>query len=86
MNYRLLKLKREIEKIGYKERAYISNEDLDDICRYLSEEASQDLKSNGYKNNSISYKNLNTETLMELSEKILIVGSGDGTVILIDDI
>lgn len=83
---RLRKLKKDLLSIKKDESPLITSDDLEVICMNLSEEAAQDLKYNGYKNNSISYKNLNTETLMELSEKILIVGSGDETVILIDDI
>ena len=45
---------------------------------------------NGYKDGNLVYKNLKTETLIEIvdpeASKILIVGTGKGTRVLIDDV
>ena len=60
------------------------------MCKYLSKEAAEDVMKNGYKDGNLIYKNLKTETLIEIvdpeASKILIVGTGDGTRIFIDDI
>ena len=45
---------------------------------------------NGYKDGNLIYKNLKTETLIEIADpeaaKILIVGTGEGTRVFIDDV
>ena len=79
--YQLDKLKRQLEAIRNKNVPYITNADIESICKDLSKKAAADLRENGFKNNTIDYAALETETLIELSENILIIGAGDDTVI-----
>lgn len=85
MDYRLSKLLKEVKELGVKDKPLISKEGLKEICKLLSEEAAVDFKR-ACKNGYIEYSVLTNETLIELSEKILVAGEGDGTVIIIDDI
>lgn len=82
---RLKKLKKELLKINISNNHYIDTETLNEICRYLTKPARQDLRKN-YKDGFILYKNMKTETLKELDNKILIAGNGEETTIIIDDI
>ena len=84
--YTLKKLKRQVKELRNNNVPYITADDIESICKDLSEEAAADLRNNGFRNNTIDYAALKAETLIELSESILIVGKGNGTVILIDDV
>ena len=79
--HQLDKLKRQLEAIRNKNVPYITDTDIESICKDLSKKAAADLRENGFKNNTIDYAALETETLIELSENILIIGAGDDTVI-----
>ena len=81
----LKKLKRELSKISINKIQYISDEDIKEICNNLSREAAADVEAN-YKNNTLNYKGMQTSTLIELSEYTIIAGTGEDTVIIIDDI
>lgn len=79
--YTLRKLKRQVKELRNNNVPYITADDIESICKDLSKEAATDLKENGFKYNTIDYTALKTETLIELSENVLIVGTGNGTVI-----
>lgn len=59
-------------------------DDIEIIREYLSEEAFEDVKAN-FKNHTIRYDKLKTETLKEMAENILIVGTGDETVVFVGE-
>ena len=80
MKRNLNRLRKEIKNLSVEEYPYIPLEEIQDMCKYLSKEAAEDVIKNGYKDGNLIYKNLKTETLIE------IVGTGDETVILIDDV
>ena len=80
--YTLRKLKKQVKELRSNNIPFITDDDIESICKDLSEEAAADLKENGFKNNTINYAALKTETLIELSENILIVGTGNGTVVI----
>ena len=69
---------------------HIPLEEIQEMCKYLSKEAAEDVMQNGYKDGNLIYKNLKTETLIEIvdpeASKILIVGTGKGTRVFIDDV
>ena len=72
------KLKRQLEAIRDKNVHYI--DDIEIIREYLSEEAFEDVRGN-FKDHTIKYDKLKTSTLEEMSNNILIVGTGKDTVI-----
>ena len=80
--YTLKKLKKQVKELRNNNVPYITADDIESICKDLSDEAAEDLKENGFKNNTIDYAALKTETLIELSENILIVGTGKETVVI----
>ena len=80
--YTLKKLQKQVKELRSNNVPYITKEDIESICKDLSKEAAADLKENGFKNNTIDYAALKTETLIELSENILIVGTGKETVVI----
>lgn len=90
MKRNLNRLRKEIKNLSVEEHPYISLKEIQDMCKYLSKEAAEDVMKNGYKDGNLIYKNLKTETLIEIvdpeASKILIVGTGDGTRVFIDDI
>ena len=79
--YTLKRLKKQVKELRSNNIPFITDDDIESICKDLSKEAAADLKENGFKNNTINYAALKTETLIELSEAVLIVGTGNGTVI-----
>lgn len=85
MNYRLSKLIREVKELGVKDELFISKEDMNEICKLLSKEAGEDFRK-ACKDGYIGYSKLSKETLIELTEKLVIAGTGKETVIIIDDI
>ena len=80
--YTLRKLKKQVKELRNNNVPYITADDINSICKDLSEEAAVDLRNNGFRNNTIDYAALKTETLIELSESILIVGKGNETVVI----
>lgn len=81
--YTLRKLKKQAKELRNNNVPYITADDIESICKDLSEEAAADLKENGFKNNTINYAALKSETLIELSGAVLIVGKGkEGTVLI----
>ena len=76
--YQLDKLKRQLEAIRDKNVHYI--DDIEIIREYLSKEAFEDVRGN-FKDHTIKYDKLKTSTLEEMSNNILIVGTGKDTVI-----
>ena len=83
MESSLRKLKKKVKELKNKNVPYI--EDIEFLREYLSEEAFEDVKAN-FKDHTIKYDRLQESTLNEMNEKILVVGHGDKTVILIDDV
>ena len=89
MKSTLRKLKKDLKSITKKQYPYIPLEEIKDLCKQLSEEAAADIMQNGYKNGELIYSKLKTETLAEIvgpEAKALIVGTGDGTRVFIDDV
>lgn len=89
MKSTLRKLKKDLKSITKKQYPYISLEEMEDLCKQLSEEAAKDIMENGYKNGELIYSKLKTETLAEIigpEAKTLIVGRNKGTRIFIDDL
>ena len=89
MKSTLRKLKKDLKSITKKQYPYIPLEEIKDLCKQLSEEAAKDIMENGYKDGNLVYKNLKTETLIEIVDpeaKVLVVGTGKGTRVLIDDV
>ena len=80
--YQLDKLKRQLEAIRDKNVHYI--DDIEIIREYLSEEAFKDVKAN-FKDHTIIYDRLQTETLEEMANNILVVGTGDETVVIVGE-
>ena len=83
MESSLRKLKKKVKELKNKNVPYI--EDIEFLREYLSEESYADVEAN-FKDHTIIYDRLQESTLNEMNEKILVVGHGDKTVILIDDL
>lgn len=90
MKRNLNRLRKEIKNLSVEEYPYIPLEEMEDLCKQLSPEAVKDIMENGYKNGELIYSKLKTETLIEIVDpeaaKILIVGTGKGTRVFIDDV
>ena len=79
MQSTLRKLKKDIKSITKRQYPYIPLEEMQDLCKQLSEEAAKDIMQNGYKNGELIYSKLKTETLAEIvgpDAKALVVGKG----------
>lgn len=83
MNYKLNKMRKQLYNLKKENVHYI--DDIEIIREYISQEAFEDVKAN-FRDHTIIYDKLQESTLNEMNEKILIVGHGDKTVILIDDL
>ena len=81
-NYQLNKMKKQLNNLKKKNVHYI--DDIEIIGEYLSKEAFEDVKAN-FKDHTIRYDRLKTETLKEMAENILIVGTGDDTVVFVGE-
>lgn len=81
-NYQLNKMKKQLNNLKKKNVHYI--DDIEIIGEYLSKEAFEDVKAN-FKDHTIRYDRLKTETLKEMAENILIVGHGDETVVIVGE-
>ena len=89
MKRNLNRLRKEIKNLSVEEYPYIPLDEIQEMCKYLSKEAAEDVMQNGYKDGNLVYKNLKTETLIEIVDpkgKIFIIGTGEDTVALIDDV
>ena len=89
MKSTLRKLKKDLKSITKKQYPYIPLEEIKDLCKQLSPEAAKDIMENGYKNGELIYSKLKTETLAEIvgpEAVALVVGTGDGTRVFIDDV
>ena len=80
--YQLDKMKRQLHNLKKKNVHYI--DDIEIIREYLSKEAFEDVKAN-FKDHTIRYDRLKTETLKEMANNILIVGHGDDTVVFVGE-
>ena len=65
---RLNKIREEINSLQYNNIIYVSADDVEEICKLLSDEARADLRENGYQNYKINFSKLQTNTLIELAE------------------
>ena len=81
-NYQLNKMKKQLNNLKNKNVHYI--DDIGIIREYLTKEAFEDVKAN-FKDHTIRYDKLKTETLKEMAENILIVGHGDDTVVIVGE-
>ena len=81
-NYQLNKMRKQLYNLKNKNVHYI--DDIEIIGEYLSKEAFEDVKAN-FKDHTIRYDRLKTETLKEMAENILIVGTGDDTVVFVGE-
>ena len=80
--YTLKKLKKQVKELKGNNVHYI--DDIEIIREYLSEEAFDDVKAN-FIDHAIKYDRLKTSTLEEMSNNILIVGTGKDTVVIIGE-
>lgn len=88
MNYKLNKMKNELKAMRKEDNPVIPLEEMKDICKYLSQEAAEDIMKNGYKDGNLIYKNLKTETLAELigpEALALVVGTRKGTRVFVGE-
>ena len=88
MKRNLNRLRKEIKNLSVEEYPYIPLEEIQDMCKYLSKEAAEDVMKNGYKDGNLIYKNLKTETLAELigpEALALVVGTRKGTRVFVGE-
>lgn len=91
MNYKLNKMKNELKAMRKEDNPCIPPDDIMELCNYLSEEAKKDILDNGYdpRTGELIYSKLKTLTLAEIvgpEAVALVVGTGENTVALIDDV
>lgn len=91
MNYKLNKMKNELKAMRKEDNPVIPSDDILEFVNHLSKEAKEDILDNGYdpETGELIYSKLKTETLIEIVDpeaKALIVGTGDGTRVFIDDV
>ena len=91
MNYKLNKMKNELKTMRKEDNPCIPSDDIMEFVSHLSKEAKEDILENGYDPNTgeLIYSKLKTITLAEIvgpEAKALVVGTGDGTRVLIDDV
>ena len=80
--YQLNKIKKQLNNLKNKNVHYI--DDIEIIREYLSKEAFEDVKAN-FKDHTIRYDKLKKSTLEEMAENILIVGTGNDTVVFVGE-
>ena len=85
---KLRRMKNELKAMRKEDNPCIPPDDIQELCSHLSKEAAADILNNGYnpKTGELIYSKLKTETLIEIVDPVLIVGSGDGARVLIDDV
>ena len=81
-NYQLNKMKKQLNNLKKKNVHYI--DDIEIIREHLSKEAFEDVEAN-FKDHTIRYDKLKTDTLKEMANNILIVGHGDETVVIVGE-
>ena len=81
-NYQLNKMRKQLYNLKNKNVHYI--DDIEIIREYLSKEAFKDVEAN-FKDHTIIYDRLQTETLEEMANNILVVGTGDETVVIVGE-
>ena len=91
MNYKLNKMKNELKTMRKEDNPCIPQDDIMEFVNHLSKEAKEDILENGYdpRTGELIYSKLKTETLIEVVDpqgKIFIIGTGEDTVALIDDV
>ena len=91
MNYKLNKMKNELKTMRKEDNPCIPSDDIMEFISHLSKEAAADILDNGYdpKTGELIYSKLKTITLAEIigpEAKALVVGTGKGTRVLIDDV
>ena len=88
---KLRRMKNELKAMRKEDNPCIPSDDIMEFISHLSKEAAKDIMENGYdpKTGELIYSKLKTITLAEIvgpEAKALIVGTGDGTRVLIDDV
>lgn len=88
---KLRRMKNELKAMRKEDNPCIPPDDIMELCNYLSEEAKKDILDNGYdpRTGELIYSKLKTETLIEIVDpeaKVLVIGTGEDTVALIDDV
>ena len=91
MNYKLNKMKNELKTMRKEDNPCIPSDDIMEFINHLSKEAKDDILENGYDPNTgeLIYSKMKTITLAEIGgpeAKALVVGTGKGTRVLIDDV
>ena len=91
MNCKLNKMKNELKTMIKEDNPVIPPDDILEFCSHLSKEAAADILENGYDPNTgeLIYSKLKTITLAEIvgpEAVALVVGTGDGTRVFIDDV
>ena len=88
---KLRRMKNELKAMRKEDNPCIPHDDIMEFVSHLSKEAAADILDNGYdpKTGELIYSKLKTETLIEVVDpggKIFIIGTGEDTVALIDDV
>ena len=88
---KLRRMKNELKAMRKEDNPCIPPDDIMEFVSHLSKEAAADILDNGYdpKTGELIYSKLKTETLIEIVDpaaKVLVVGSGKGTRVFIDDV
>ena len=88
---KLRRMKNELKTMRKEDNPCIPSDDIMEFISHLSKEAAKDIMENGYdpKTGELIYSKLKTITLAEIvgpEAKALIVGTGDGTRVFIDDV
>ena len=88
---KLRRMKNELKAMRKEDNPCIPHDDIMEFISHLSKEAAKDIMENGYdpKTGELIYSKLKTITLAEIvgpEAKALIVGTGDGTRVFIDDV
>lgn len=88
---KLRRMKNELKTMRKEDNPVISPDDIMEFVSHLSKEAKEDILDNGYnpKTGELIYSKLKTITLAEIvgpEAVALVVGTGDGTRVFIDDV
>ena len=88
---KLRRMKNELKAMRKEDNPCIPQDDILEFCSHLSKEAAADILDNGYDPNTgeLIYSKLKTITLAEIvgpEAKALVIGTGKGTRVLIDDV
>lgn len=88
---KLRRMKNELKAMRKEDNPVIHSDDIMEFCSHLSKEAAADILDNGYDPNTgeLIYSKLKTITLAEIvgpEAVALVIGTGDGTRVFIDDV